>query len=148
MSDLPGRELNALVAEKVMGWRFVRGGAGLIFFMDPESAHIIVEHHRSGTFSDERGDLDNAPTYSTDIALAMTVWQKLRESGLWCCLDIRSDYSYCWVIKLIPAQNYPSDKNYKHKPKVLIDGIEGGLDTLAYAICLAALKAVRCEAEV
>ena len=81
---------------------------------------------------------DGIPLYSSSITYAMEVWKRLRDSGEFCCLNIYSDYMYCWKISINKAMN---DENDSHEPFVSLDGIEGGLDGLAWGICMAALKA-------
>lgn len=87
------------------------------------------------------------PEYSTNISAAWEVWEKLRFSGKWCCLDIKSDYHYCWTVTLTPSemdrQQRKRFKVAKHEPTVVADGEESA----PRAICLAALKAVGEEVE-
>lgn len=85
------------------------------------------------------------PNYSTSIAAAWKVWERLRISGKWCCLDIKSDHHYCWTVSLTPSEVDPDQKKrFKikgHKPTIVVDGE----DSAPRAICLAALKAVGWE---
>lgn len=75
--DATGRELDALVAEKVMGWRW-RGGRGLKLLVAPEA----------DTWYELRGDeriaadaFRDVPHYSTAIAAAWLVVEGLRAEG-------------------------------------------------------------------
>ena len=62
------------------------------------------------------------------IGQAMEVFQKLREGGKWCCLDISSDFHYCWLVKLT---RFEIDK---HEPEITVSSHD-----LKLAICFAAL---------
>lgn len=75
------------------------------------------------------------PSYSTRDSDALLVWNKLRESGKWCCLDIGSDHDICYTIKLTPF-----NLQREHTPTVIIDV---GDNSLAYNICLAALESLK-----
>lgn len=156
-----GRELDALVAEKVMGSEVVSHDwpCG----PDPEcgyyeAAGFIPEaswHSEKGPVlrrfqdrgwppekwrdSETTADVIPVPFYSTEISQAMAIWQKLRESGEWCCLQIDSDYSYVWGIKLTRADN---SAKACHEPTVHLEGDERSLACLAELICVAALQAV------
>ena len=66
-----GRELDALVAEKVMGWE--RGDTSRGFM----KWYPAGKRHKSGC-----GEFD-IPGYSTDIAAAWEVVEKLGTSGRW-----------------------------------------------------------------
>lgn len=117
----PGRELDALVAEKVMGLENVKfqplrtkkipGGNNFL---------IINEDLYYGC-----GELEKqVPTYSTDIISAWEIVEKLKhlEPELtW------SDEHQCWHMTLWKGAN---------------QGMMPGSKTAPHAICLAALKAV------
>lgn len=111
----PGRELDALVAEKVMGW--VIG-----------SDHIS---HDGIGFS--RQYLDIAlPRFSTDIFAAWKVVEKLHSLGFKIGVDAQTNsYSACVVATL-----------EKGIYKVVANEVK---ETAPHAICLAALKAVGVE---
>lgn len=112
-----GRELDALVAEKVLGLDVDR---------IPDSFWCIGQD----------GTAFRIPDYSTDIAAAMMVWQHLRQSGRWCCLTIRSDYDLCWRVELV------HDNSAHDRPTIVLDGE----DSLPLAICRAALLAAEVKA--
>ena len=98
----PGRELDALVAEKVMGYK-VR-----------DEEHYEVPPLRAIYW---------IPKYSTDIAAAWMVVEKLK--GLEPELSW-SDEDHCWFVHF-----------QKSRPSICPFGI-----TAPHAICLAALKAI------
>ena len=121
----PGRELDALVAERVMGWK-------------------IAEHYPYGG---SHGGIPNAngtlrgvyirsvPFYSTDIAAAWGVVEHIFSEGLGgVAVDrynvemIHPDYGV-WVCCIVMRKDL--------QPSISING-----DTAPHAICLAALKAV------
>ena len=121
----PGRELDAIVAEKVMGWEK--------FLIDQSAPYYSDEDKKRGYFwmigTVSVGCTNNdgspkCPRYSTNIAAAWEVVEKLR--GVW---DIRS-MSTTWVVRL-SIQVGTSDKRV---------GAEA--ETVQHAICLAALKAM------
>ena len=109
----PGRELDALVAEKVMGLRFVWRSQ-------------LTDHYgyNAGvwTIPTKWGTMDlteEPPRYSTDIAAAWEVVEKMREDGFLVAL-YRS--AGAWIADTNPGY--------------------GKSDTAPHAICLAALRAV------
>lgn len=104
-----GRELDALIAGKVMGWKH-RG-----------------PHPLFGTevWASDKGD-NLLPHFSTDIAAAWTVVDKLREEWI---VTAEIDSTQC-VIGL--------GHNYASTPEEL----RASAATAPHAICLAALKAV------
>lgn len=72
--------------------------------------------------------------YSTDISAAMEVVEKMRKSGSWCCIEMKSDYHYVWWVGLRRAESHG---NAEHKITVSADA-----ESLPEAICRAALKAI------
>jgi len=123
----PGRELDALVAEKVFGavvsWDKYAGGN------HPHSPSINTPECPSCGY-DGHWDHDAVPNYSTDISAAWQVVDRLTEvfadmeltvdKGMWECLfDTR---------EIVPEH------------------FLAGADTAPHAICLAALKAVEAKA--
>jgi hypothetical protein len=127
------RELDALVAEKVMGWGWVRTMGGdihneHIWLMPPEEARRYLPDFRLMKPPVEwreqwRRDL---PHYSTDIAKAWLVVEKMREQA-W-RLDIGSYYQdhHGWSACFDNYSTY----------------FRSDAPTAPRAICLAALKAV------
>jgi len=100
-----GRKMDALVVEEVMGWQPATVHSSL--FKPGASPNYPGYRLPDGT-AKHGGDI---PSYSTDIAAAMQVWEKLRESSKWCCLNISSDYNYVYDIFLFKsAQNITYQK--------------------------------------
>ena len=122
-SDLPaGRELDALVAEKVMGWTFQTF---------PEGACPEVRHwHRTSPIPEERSPewaasfIGACPRFSTDLAAAWTVVEKLRGCDQWPEIGATGRSWYC---------------EFEGEPGVIVEGFG---DTAPLAICRAALEAV------
>lgn len=118
-----GRELDALVAEKVMGFNKV--------------TEIVVDHeppHELYRAPDGRGYYPNRiPLYSTSIADAWQVVEKLAREGKHLALQAPGslDMNECYR----RFKQWTADFTYD------IDS-EGRADTAPLAICLAALKAV------
>jgi hypothetical protein len=107
----PGRELDALVAEKVMGRRFTR--------------HLC----EPGTPPHEWVDSD-VPEYSTDIAAAWGVVEKLREH-----------FAGVEVMALTKTNANPNYFEAKLWANTWVHSFAEA-PTAPHAICLAALKAV------
>ena len=122
-----GRGLDALVAEKVMGAQVSDNdplrGKGQPYCYWPDG--------RQGP----------PPRYSTDIAAAFEIVEKLRESDHWCCLDLHSNYSYAWEFILRVDEDHDPEAPHGGR-KVSARGIA---ETAPLAICKAALKAVAAQ---
>lgn len=120
-----GRDLDAIVAEKVMGckvqeqWANVRG-----YFCGCEGEKYFMDrpHNRDG------GD-DALKDYSTDIAAAWEVVDKLGMSRL---ITIRDGCK---------PSGAPKGASWGRSHHVTIDGHGESGDSAPHAICLAALKA-------
>lgn len=127
--ELSGRDLDFAVAERVMGfsWRLFPNGRSLV---PHETAPLAREddpiHPNSGS---------QVPRYSELISDAMDVWERLRHSDRWCCLNIGSDYGYIWRLALTPAVE---SEDAEHKATVYIEGVD-----LPETICRAALEAIK-----
>jgi len=105
------REIDALVAEHVL--------------------EIPVEDHGFSRFTVKVGSSKLAvPPYSTDIAAAWDVVEKLQESGFCFFIETRGKLSQCSVEVFLTG-----------KPSAVFDTGEVFADTVPMAICLAALKA-------
>lgn len=115
----PGRELDALIAEKVMGCRPEADTSG-----DGPVCGCIDRSH-----SDKLGWLKE---YSTDIAAAWEVVEKLRSPSKM-FFEIRFE-DKCWS-----AQFYTAKASVELVRRWYGTGL---LDSAPHAICLAALKAV------
>lgn len=114
-----GRDLDALVAEKVMGW--VRGKIGPADDLSPVWFPQGPDSYWTET----------VPRFSTDIADAWQVVEKLRQTH--CCLNLHSDHAYAYSCSLIKNDDDP------HEPH---SGIGRTAETAPLAICLTALLSV------
>ena len=119
----PGRELDILVAEKVMGFKIKRKTI---------DCEYLVEHSQGSA---------RLPDYSTDIAAAWEVMEKLKLVGLeigydryrnkWFCTNLAEDFRYAFDL---------SESDFKD---LMNDDLIAILsDTAPHAICLAAIKIV------
>ena len=115
----PGRELDALIAEKVMGLKNIRYIKDWSF-LEPDLASDLTEDHVNAK---ARGaDAVVVPFYSTDIGAAWEVVDKFKEYQL---------------LKIY----YPSQEQTLYVVSFK-RGCERSAETAPHAICLAALKAV------
>jgi hypothetical protein len=118
--ELSGEELDRAVAERVMG-------------------NTLPEVWSDPTVGPSHGDPGGyrigVRPYSSSIEAAMQVLDKLRHSGEWCCIEIKSDYHYVWWVALTPAERHSTDP---HKPTIAVSG-----EVLPTVICLVALAAIR-----
>lgn len=119
MTVRAGQALDELIAIKVMGWRLANGmGINTIYPPGLHPASNVLGH--------------TVPAYSTDIAAALTVLEKMRlHVGPYgdLCVGVKTNY-YC------------SSEHDWNEAKVFAVG-----DTVPLAICFAALKAVGIEAQ-
>jgi hypothetical protein len=113
-----GYELDAVVAEKVMGWKKVGYSAGGGGFATPDNKRWVFKIPRYGVTQD-------IPEFSTRIAAAWTVVEKLQEMGF--NFAIASIRPNPWVASI-------SEENLKWG--------SSEAETVPMAICLAALEAV------
>lgn len=126
-----GYELDALVAEKVMGWteRDSRGPGG---------------HPMRRWFPPQNGpwewDQDEPKPYSTDIAAAWEVVEKLATDGWFqiLCNPNGPDGKQVWRVELDP----PSQSGERLHARVLEGTDRSYGDTAPVAICRAGLKAL------
>lgn len=127
-----GRKLDALIAERVMGWRLEDYGEGSIYFYAPRgTCGASCDHH-----------LHLLPEFSTDIADAWSVVEKMKADKGFISITFYEDYPN----KRTPSQGMDGPP-YKAHWSVSGLGIgyqEGKIaaDTAPHAICLAALKAL------
>lgn len=121
----PGRELDALVAEKVMGWKFTGG-----FSTDPE---LGSDRWATDSNGHERFYQD-VPYYSTDIAAAWEVVEILSDRFDF-RVHTRAGYTGKWV-----AFGYNPQKSKEMQEGDFQYGVFKS--SLPHAICLAALKTV------
>lgn len=122
----PGRELDALVAEKVMGWEQVQ---------DPPHTYIAYNTPTGFRLPEE------IPAYSTDLNAAWKVVEAMRRRGFWC--QMRTPFGTpeqklddgCWA-----GFTPHGTSGWNGKPDNWTSA-----PTAPHAICLAALKAVGVE---
>lgn len=124
------RELDALVAEKVMGYRWSAcTGMAELVLDDPQGFPMALRYDTNG----ELRAADRLPHYSTDIAAAETVAERLRrERDAW--IDI-ADAVSGWSVTLTLATEDGIHVAGEHHGT-------GESAKLSHAICLAALAAV------
>jgi hypothetical protein len=121
---IPGRELDALVAEKVMG----------IAPFDMPSVQVKDGFDKVvvGIIANEWLKRQEVPNYSTDIAAAFDVLSAMEK--------LRQGWDY-WQLNKNVCRWYSSEQNGREgNPNVMATG-----ESTAHAICLAALKAVGVE---
>lgn len=138
----PGRELDLLVAEKVMGWRpIIRSEWPCIALANTPDNEKEIAFLRA---ADLRGQYEDIPNYSTDIAAAWEVVEKM-------CPEIPETHGgYCPQFELTSnkgvertwtASFYDRFGNAKWGTSSDKTFLACGYSVSA-AICLAALKAV------
>lgn len=141
-TDLPaGRELDALVAEKVMGEavvehgeEFLRNAEGL-WGSRPKLTVLRPSHRPNAPDGMRRLKL---PAYSTDIAAAWEVVERLLSRKMYPDL-VSSNYPVVWTCEV---DSY-SDPEAATDPWP----VKACADTAPLAICRAALAAVRARAD-
>jgi hypothetical protein len=120
----PGRELDALVAEKVMGLKFEDAeGADQLEYWDKAGAYKKTEWRPVWK------------RYSTDIAAALDVVEKLKSlnSELQINLSSSGEYPDEWEVEI---EWYPPNGGELNGPFFITE------KSAPHAICLAALKVV------
>jgi hypothetical protein len=116
-----GREMDALVAEHLMGWRLVKRGRRVATGPDYEGPGEILGF--SGNADARRWIAQVCPAYSTEIAAAWSVVELFPETGRGLHLMQSMARGGRWRCTFD-----------------MEDGVWG--DTAPHAICLAALKSV------
>lgn len=125
----PGRELDALVAEKVMGWKRL-----------PQCEHL----HPENEISDRHTLCHCFPDYSTDIAAAMEVLQVVYRRTCFRQQEfMRFSEGDGWEVTIHRPDLPPV--RYCHSGSLARGKHDLDVPSLPYAICLAALKAVGIE---
>lgn len=131
----PGRELDALVAERVMGWKLLPDTAY------GHSEQAAMDANKMAWFDNNNdyiaGELDYDHQFSTDIAAAWQVVEKLREDDWWWSAsyrtttveEIKESRPGYWVTFRCVRGGVRGDRH-------------GNSSQLSHAICIAALKAV------
>ncbi len=123
----PGRELDALVAEKVMGWAWPEGRCPVCGWRFAESReHGCVPDDCSQRPRPNPIASEAWPHYSTDIAAAWQVVEKLRELHPDGWVNLMNGVGDGWHVSVSTG-----DQEYGANAK-----------TPAHAICLAALESV------
>jgi hypothetical protein len=121
----PGRELDALIAEKVFGHPVERDERGVLSIGPADWDWIRNEGHEL---------MNPVPAYSEDIAAAWEVVQKVWGAA-WFRLERTDKYPEATPVWDAGEITYSMGENGIHNP------VEG--ETAPHAICLAALKAVQ-----
>jgi hypothetical protein len=135
----PGPELDALIAEKVMGWRWIQPPKHDYDGPLPEQGLVLAppEFTGDGFAWPNRGVVHahyflnggDRHRYSTDIAAAWEVLAKLAFEGWGIELEYHQCHEPWWEAAL------------NHMDLDAIDGVRSSVSA-SHAICLAALKAV------
>lgn len=158
----PGKELNDLIASKLFGWKFTKLSYVLALNYNRLHVHPKIKDHfllEPPEFFDipEDGrdrDHTDAPNYSTDIASAWLVVEKLRSLGF--SVDVSSypnerewlkpPYDNApapeWVLS--KGTEYYQCSISRHEPDAFgwISVCDPLGETPSHAICLAALEAL------
>jgi len=124
-----GRELDALVAEKVMGIEVDLVVAPFIYY-SPYRDRYDEWAAGNEPYIDKDGDIHLIPRYSTDIAAAWLVVEKMRETR-W--IEVHSTIDGEWAAFYTPIGTTDMNQAIHEYAKA---------STAPLAICLAALKAV------
>jgi hypothetical protein len=115
LSEMTDRELDCCVAAEVMDWRNL------------SLAYVTIKGWGGHDPARSSRGVQPVPAYSSDIAAAFTIVDKLMESNFMVSVNA-SHESGCWCV-VYPPSGSPIDSAYA--------------DTPAKAICLASLAAVR-----
>lgn len=100
-------EMDRLAAEKIMEWRY-----------NPDiEAWIVNEENKSASYYVKRG----CYTPTRTIFEAWKLWEKLADSGKFCCMDIRKPIHEGWEVA-ISRVGHDEDHPQQGKPFVLIGG--------------------------
>lgn len=129
----PGRELDVLVAERVMG---LKTGKYVWGKRKQYSAYFVGD---AANWDDDGSGasvlFNELPHYSTDLASAWEVVKTLSEAG--------------WIVKMITSEMGGTDCTLVcgvgARGRIDSDCMGGIITTAPHAICLAALKAVGCS---
>ena len=138
-----GRELDALVAEKVMGWKPWPIQIGTREHTYYFNADGFVDGAMIHLFDDEY--LWDGPDFSKDIAAAWQVVERLVNEGF--CTGLLFDDNGHWALVNDGMQNVPIGDEPEYIATTFFVEKELWCDTAPLAICRAALKAVGFEQE-
>jgi len=130
-----GEELDKLVASEVMNmfpcdkWEYMSLGTagGPVFIKKCKHTNCYPKQYIESI----HGRIGGLPQFSSRPIYALTVWQKIRDTNEFCCLNINSDYSYIYRIELIKEDLTGKSK---HEPCVIVED-----EDFCVAICKAAL---------
>jgi hypothetical protein len=133
----PGRELDALIAERVMGWTIIS-----LDILSPEfEKRFGVYRFRDSSLIGTRASHNfprpvPIPYYSTEITSAWEIWSKIREMGYWV------------ELKQVRPRNIPSRQEYQCE--IFSNDFNKSIaltirSTEPLAICIAALQALGVE---
>lgn len=129
MSDpMGGRELDAMIAEKVFGWSAFDRSPWRGEFAFADITLVRPGRPQPRSIADVFANVQAPPKYSTDIASAFSVVEKMRERGLTVHMDTLGFMPGPWRVWLLTEE---------------CDRVADGEGELPLAICLAALDAVR-----
>lgn len=124
VDGLSGRELDAAVARRIFGWKsWANDSVNAPFFISPEDRNRphMDEYELVEV---ESGNEENAPHYSTNIAAAMEVVEKMRAKE--------------FAVTIMDVE----DDKWEVSFDIWSGGFEGEDESLPAAICKAALAAV------
>ena len=136
-----GRELDALVAEKVMGWVFnLPPPSNKYYCLEAKAKYGDASHPVWVKTHDgyQCGLCNSIPDYSTSIAEAWGVVEKLKSMGLAVWVGYEAGEWVCMCGEEI---------DFVLLPEISPDS-QGWAETAPLAICLTALKAVGYNTEV
>lgn len=124
----PGRDLDAIVAEKVMGCSTKKDGHMLAGIVVGE--RLVCNCEKGEHNTNPRFPNYGVKDYSTDISAAWEVVEKVRPS-----------FSEIWIGR----SDTEMSAHWKCSIQKMDSNYEATADTAPHAICLAALKAVGVE---
>lgn len=133
---LAGRELDAEIAEAVMGWRHWEMKSGHVYFLPPSA---LDTDYLKSLFRQEvpsGGNKEDAPQFSSDIAAAWAVVTKMRELGWYL---IMNDTMSRYRARFFQADPVFWPEQWAKNPDI---PLTVWAETAPLAICLAALAAV------
>jgi hypothetical protein len=121
----PGRELDLLIAEKVMGYK--------VRFVETDHWSAWQISRNDGAWEDYESY--QKFRYSKRIGSAMKVWAKMRELG--CCIILNEDVEVpAWSVTVKGPRWRPGLQTDEHKVLAFVETDV----SMAYSICMAALK--------
>jgi hypothetical protein len=125
-----GRELDRLIATEVLGWMNVPS-----FSSETPSSQATPSFRYLDPVNQVVSLL---PLFSTSELAAFDLYLRVRKNHDFCCIGIRSDYSYCVDVSFTLASNTLTPTNPKQLAEIIITD-----ESFAHAMCVAALEAFR-----